>query len=201
MPLFFPKLRRLLRLACMVLGLALAPGSLPAAAQGTSTPEALSNRYAGPWQGVWVGPDGHAWSGNWPGDLLTPDGRAVGPEEFAHFEGTVFFIVHSTSTRDGQDWTAAWLENCHNRMNDKGFIAWNGQNDTCGNWISYYERHSGLIYPDFAYAVPVKLVLTPGSHCACHTITNQTVTGYGAKWYPHHKRRAHTKGKLIRITH
>ncbi len=185
----------------LVLWLSLMLPTLPAAAQDAPsrpTPEALSSRFAEPWQGAWVGPDGHAWSGNWPGDLLTPDGRAVGPEEFAHFVGTAFLVIHPPIGPDSIDWSAAWLENCHNRLNNSGFSSGSGRPDACGGWLRYYRR-AGLIYPGYAYAVPVTLRLLTHSACACRTVTTETVSEYRAVRRHHHRPRIHTKDKRIRL--
>ncbi len=182
---------------CFALGLA-----LPAAAQEPAlhaSPEALASQFVGPWQGTWVGPDGHAWSGDWRGDLLTPDGRAVGPEEFAHFAGTAFLVIHPPAPRDGVDWSGEWLENCHNRMRYNGLDESAAPADSCANWLRFY-RKSGLLNPAYAYAVPVSLLLSPRRGCDCHTVTTQTVTEYVTTRRWHHARhRAGLHSKELRL--
>ena len=180
-----PLLRRPLPGLWLLLGLfwGLAVLSPPAAAQeasagrgGITPPGVLASRFAAPWQGTWVSPDGHAWTGNWPGDLLTPDGRAVGAEEFEHLKGTAFLVIHPRAARDGEDWTAVWVEECRGRLRDGGFGDGGVRVDSCGGWLRYYRR-LGLIYPDYGYAVPVNLLLSRRAGCSCRTVT---VTEYAA---------------------
>lgn len=189
-------LRRHLRIwaaaALALAGIALAGRPVAAQTALPNTPQALANRYAGAWQGTWISPDGHAWQGRWAGDLLTPDGRAVGPEEFARFEGTAFLVIHPPAARDGVDWSREWLGNCQDALNYNGLA----DTDVCGAWLRYY-RHSGWIDPGYAYAVPVNLALLPGAGCHCRTVTSQSVTEYIKP--RHHKTRVETRSKLIRM--
>ncbi len=189
----------------VVLGLILSPAAMaqdaPRSGEGVTSPGVLSGRFAAPWQGTWVSPDGHAWTGNWPGDLLTPDGRAVGAAEFEHLQGTAFLVIHPRVARDGEDWTAVWVGECRGRLHDGGFANGGMQRDSCGSWLRYY-RHLGLIYPDYGYAVPVNLLLSRRAGCACRTVT---VTEYAAHRagarhsLRRHAARRHGKGKLIRV--
>ena len=180
----------------------LVPQSPPEAHGNTTTPAALSERYLGAWQGIWVGPDGHPNSGNWPGDLLTPDGRAVGEEEFANFKGTAYVIIHPAIAQTDPQWAGSWLENCHNKLDLNDYYGGYSNPNVCEGWLRYYRR-SGLAYQGWAYAVPVTLALstrpaTPG--CQCRTVVTRVVTEYirAPRGRFNHRGHRHSKTKLIR---
>lgn len=182
-----------LSFACLGLALAIPPAAAqigPSMAQVAMPPapgpdtygalpaSATAGRLARPWQGTWVGADGHPNSGYWPGDLLTPDGREVGSAEFANFEGTAFIIVHPDTTPNA-DWYGSFLDDCHNKLSYSGFSTDYRHTDVCESWLRYY-RKSGLTFSGFAYAVPVTLMRAPprsdyeATEC-CRTVTREVV--------------------------
>jgi hypothetical protein len=151
-------------------------------------------RLARSWEGTWVGPDGRPSVGNWSGDLLTPDGREVGEDEFANFEGTAYIIIHPDSSSNA-DWYASWIDDCHNKLNYTGYPSDYRDHDICASWLRYY-RKAGLAFMGWSYAVPVALVRSPAraayanSYC-CRTITREVVVTkviHDPRWHTHYSR-------------
>lgn len=173
-----------LNLLAMALMAAWAPPT-PAQAQPAPLAE-VAARFATPWQGTWVGPDGRPASGEWGGDLLTPDGQPVDAAVIAHTEGTAFLLIHPHNNDSPLAWDESWLRDCYNKLNYKGIFGNYGRPGLCQGWLAYYHR-AHLDSEADAFAVPVTLEHHWAAHHCC-TVTTRIVTHYAPRHRRHDKR-------------